>query len=1335
MLVLQHNCRKSYAVTIAALELGLQRGADVVCLQEPYIARDFRHGGYLLYWPEKGDRKDARVNIAVRRDLLDKIVVETRGDLLDHPYIMAVDIWDLSRAQARVRRTRVVNCYDNWLGAEYCWQGGSARNRRAIEDVQWSRVIEGRCMVLGDFNAHSPLWNPHSGTRANAGPLEAIIERYELCINNTPGESTRPKSTPGISIIDLTLTSPEMGPLPLWSIDSDHPTGSDHEVIVTEWEDLASQSGGEVLGETSGEDPKAPTITGWKIQALQDNPEALDKAKQAWEALAYDRPALTDACTKEDVDEEALWIENSLTMVLSRHAKPTRLSPYSKRWWGEKIQKARNQYARARRAWRAGGVGDEDHCEARNSYYRTIRKAKRECWEAFLGGPQEVRDRLGPEDTTRCWQALRYTSPKTSDTTPTLRTAEGRTATTVDEKEALILETMFPPAPDGAQHYDPPLGTMHKGVNEGTVRGALFSQATRKSPGVDRLNFKALRLLWGWDSARIVALARQCLRLGAHPHAWKTAKGIILRKPNKLRSQWGLVRSYRVISLLNCMGKVVEKLVAEAIAEHCEATGALHQGQMGGRRRRSAVDAVACLIQDVHLGWGQKKLAAALFLDVKGAFDHVDPARLTRRMGELGIDGDLIRWTQSFLTGRRVRLVIDGHQGMEYSIRSGVPQGSPVSPILFAIYLSGIFGDIEQAVPGVRALSFADDIGILALGSSVDQVCERLQQAGQAAIAWGQDNAVQFDEDKTEAALFTRKRGRQLREQVKKARIVIGAKRVPFNKEATRWLGILLDHGLTLKTHYHSRLQKARNAEARIKALCRQQGLAAGLARRMQIAAVQSVALYGAELWWQGQKDRSQNIQRLVNRQARAITGMFSTTPVGPLIKEAALTPAEALLDDRQLRYTTRLLGLPRGQPTKQVLPVTLREGDRHAQPGEQPANDRKWAEAHARGFQSLGQHLARQLAMALPVDPSGGFEEVETEATDTFPGQILVLPREEAIKAAQEGRSAGLTIWSDGSRLENGRVGAGLAWQTRLGSWKTREVPMGIGHETFDAELEGACTALEIALKGRDEGPVTILLDSLAAIKRLQVQKMSPGQGLVVRAHRAAQALEDRGRRVTVQWVPGHSGIEGNERADQVAKSAAAKSRGNDQGISIAYTNRVCTEVVKARRQQWLSKMLGNGDRAARGHYRAQRGWKQDPILAAAPKKLASRFYQLKSGHAAIGPYLQRIEARDSKRCQGCQAPEESVRHLLLECREWRRPREKMLKALRKAGVDAPAAVDTPEKRLLGNPRATKAILGFLAETTVACPQGGEREAARIQRDDEWGLGALVEAERAGEG
>jgi hypothetical protein len=110
---------------------------------------------------------------------------------------------------------------------------------------------------------------------------------------------------------------------------------------------------------------------------------------------------------------------------------------------------------------------------------------------------------------------------------------------------------------------------------------------------------------------------------------------------------------------------------------------------------------------------------------------------------------------------------------------------------------------------------------------------------------------------------------------------------------------------------------------------------------------------------------------------SRSYSSGGCTTPVGPLLKEAGLEPAETTLESRQSGYTIRLLGLPREHPVKNILPITFREGDRHAQPGEQPLNDREWAEG--RGNPScLGQHLARQIASILQVDPSGGVEEIE---------------------------------------------------------------------------------------------------------------------------------------------------------------------------------------------------------------------------------------------------------------------------------------------------------------------------------------------------------------------
>src|SRR5699024_10609916 len=92
MRLLQHNCRKTYAVTVAALETGLELGVGLACLQEPYTDMEYRHGGYQMYWQEAGSLRDQRVAVADRPDQVNKVVVEARKDLHDHTYCMLIDL-------------------------------------------------------------------------------------------------------------------------------------------------------------------------------------------------------------------------------------------------------------------------------------------------------------------------------------------------------------------------------------------------------------------------------------------------------------------------------------------------------------------------------------------------------------------------------------------------------------------------------------------------------------------------------------------------------------------------------------------------------------------------------------------------------------------------------------------------------------------------------------------------------------------------------------------------------------------------------------------------------------------------------------------------------------------------------------------------------------------------------------------------------------------------------------------------------------------------------------------------------------------------------------------
>lgn len=116
-------------------------------------------------------------------------------------------------------------------------------------------------------------------------------------------------------------------------------------------------------------------------------------------------------------------------------------------------------------------------------------------------------------------------------------------------------------------------------------------------------------------------------------------------------------------------------------------------------------------------------------------------------------------------------------------------------------------------------------------------------------------------------------------------------------------------------------------------------GLFPELAHKIQFVAVQSMAVFGADLLWRDHKAWEQQFQKIFNRQGRTITRMFRTAPMRVIVKEVGLLPVVSSMNNRQRRYTQRLLTLPKDNVLREILPEILREGDAYAQPGEQESN------------------------------------------------------------------------------------------------------------------------------------------------------------------------------------------------------------------------------------------------------------------------------------------------------------------------------------------------------------------------------------------------------------
>ena len=176
-------------------------------------------------------------------------------------------------------------------------------------------------------------------------------------------------------------------------------------------------------------------------------------------------------------------------------------------------------------------------------------------------------------------------------------------------------------------------GSPFEKVDTKLVAALLSKTSSTSAPGDDRILARMIKVFRQWDSEQIRQIVRACIRLGHHPELWKTAKGVVIPKPGK--PNYSKVRTYRVISLLDVISKLLEWTAAHLIADHLEWKRGLHEGQYSCRKRQLCVDAVAILINRTQKAWNEKKVAGTLFMDVKSAFNNVSKIHLEKRMEAL----------------------------------------------------------------------------------------------------------------------------------------------------------------------------------------------------------------------------------------------------------------------------------------------------------------------------------------------------------------------------------------------------------------------------------------------------------------------------------------------------------------------------------------------------------------------------------------------------------------------------------------------------------------------------------------------------------------------------
>ena len=236
-------------------------------------------------------------------------------------------------------------------------------------------------------------------------------------------------------------------------------------------------------------------------------------------------------------------------------------------------------------------------------------------------------------------------------------------------------------------------------------------------------------------------IAQGCLKLHHCPFDWKTALIIPIPKPGKNPHS---MSGYRPISLLSVLGKVVESILKMRFTHWLETHQCLYSEQYGFRRQKSTELALWRFVTVTYLALKQRRQLWTISLDFKSAYDRVWHIGLLVFTTRMNIPLYLTQWVADFLTLRSA-IVRVGEADSAFQLHEGVPQGSPLSPILFTIFLDPTLREVA-AITNIQA--FADDLILWTSSDRHHSEPQHLMLALRRLEQWAHNWRMAFASDK-----------------------------------------------------------------------------------------------------------------------------------------------------------------------------------------------------------------------------------------------------------------------------------------------------------------------------------------------------------------------------------------------------------------------------------------------------------------------------------------------------------------------------------------------------------------------------------------------------------
>ena len=668
-----------------------------------------------------------------------------------------------------------------------------------------------------------------------------------------------------------------------------------------------------------------------------------------------------------------------------------------------------------------------------------------------------------------------------------------------------------------------------------------------------------------------------------------------------------------------------------------ENRGLLCEEQAGFRRGSRTEDQLFTLCQKIQDGFQDGTHTTAIFVDLQQAYDRVWRKGLLLKMQRLGINGNLYNWIKNFLKERTIQTKVNSQLSSHHTLEEGIPQGSTLSCTLFLIFIN----DLTKEIKCSKAL-YADDLVVWHTHRYARQssryINVDLDQLRKYCETW----KITINTTKTAYSVFT------MSPKVAKQKLNIKMGDQQLNKEESpTYLGVQLDTRLTLKEHIANLKKKAFKRLSLIKRLASTTwGSGMDTLRSLYIGYIRSILDYNQCLQVACSQTAQSELDKIQNHALRFICGGMRSTPTSTCEIHTNVEPLRIRREKAALEMYERAKRMDTQHPAKLLVDNwKQKERIQHKSIMHHVTNLRE--KCHLPNEREPMCRVPKIPPHTQPRPPEIVTHLKNKSMSKKTDPVLLKLEAEDTIAAYPP---EWIHIYTDGSAFKatvNAGYGAWICFPD--GTSKELSDACGSTCSNYEAEIKGILSALEYIQTTFQEKPasvndIVIFSDSKSALQAIESRSMDNDE-IMETLLLMDKLLSAYASRLVLQWIPGHTDIAGNEKADRLSKKGAQQ-----QQPLKPTPYKTAKQIINTNyREVWMN-MWATGQ-TGRAVYREMNKTKPKDPLRSLPRKDQAAIFRLRTQHVTLNQHLNRINPEHPPMCPLCNAQFETTPHLLLDC------------------------------------------------------------------------------------